>query len=176
MYNVKASTGKPKSDSNHNVGDFHPKLTLTTTWGDFHPNSHQPKCGVIFTWTYTNHNVGWFSLKLTLTITWCDLHPNSQSTITWGDFHLGTTWPALLSVWKSPEVSIPGVCNLCRKLECDQCKQVIHFVGEPRFVASFTWTSFCSALMVDRFHSVLPQVYAQGASLFWLSQSSRNFS
>jgi len=34
-----------------------------------------------------------------------DFHQNSQSTITSGDFHLGTTWPPLLSGWKSPGVT-----------------------------------------------------------------------
>jgi len=38
-----------------------------------------------------------------------DFHLSSQSTITSGDFHLGTTWPPLLSGWKSTGVSIPGV-------------------------------------------------------------------
>jgi len=47
--------------------------------------------------------------KLTVTITSGDFQPNSQSTITSGDFYLGTTWPLLLFGWKSPGVNIPGV-------------------------------------------------------------------
>jgi len=76
------------------------KITLTITSFDFHPK---------LTLNITSGRSGDFHLKLTLPITQDDFHPNSQSTVTSGDFHLGTTWPPLVSGWKSPEVSIPGV-------------------------------------------------------------------
>jgi len=59
------------------------KLTLIITSGDFHP-------------------------KLTLTIMSGDFHPNSQSAVTSGEFHLRTTWPLLLSGWKSPGLLFQG--------------------------------------------------------------------
>jgi len=44
-----------------------------------------------------------------------------------------------------------GAINLCRKLKSYQCRQVL-----PSLVlAAGMWTSFCSVLMVDRFHSVV---------------------
>jgi len=46
--------------------------------------------------------------------------------------------------------------NLCRKRESDQCRQVVRFVGPG--------TSFFSALMVDKFHSV---VSSQGSYPQW---------
>jgi len=70
FYNAKASTGKQKTHSNHNVGWFS-------------------------TQTHTYYNVGWFSPELTLTIMSGDFHPNSQSSHSVGWFspkdHLATT-------------------------------------------------------------------------------------
>jgi len=101
------------------------EVILTITSGDFHP-------------------------KLTLTITWGDYHPNSQSNITSNNFLLGATWPPLLFEWKSPRVSIPGVWEIfaenLKVINADKCSPSL-YVG--------TWTSFCSVLMVDRFHSVV---------------------
>ena len=88
FYNVKASTGKQK--------------------------------------THSNHNVGWFSPR----------------------YHMATT-PVRVEItggWYSR-----GVSNLCRKLESDQCRQVFPSLA----LAVGTWISFCSVLMVDRFHSVV---------------------
>jgi len=42
FYNVKASTGKQKTHSNHNVGLFSPELTLTITSGDVHLGTTWP--------------------------------------------------------------------------------------------------------------------------------------
>jgi len=67
-------------------------------------------------------------------------------TITSGDFHLGTTWPPLLSGWKSPGVGIPVV----RVIFAENLK-VLPYLA----LAVGTWTSFCSVLMVDRFHSLV---------------------
>jgi len=127
---------------------------------------------VIFTWTHTNHNVGWFYPELTLTITT-------------GDFHLGTTWPPFLSGWKSPGFSIPGVwvtiAENLKAINANKCSPCL---------AGGTWTSFCcfdggrvpQRCLVSKVMSSikcfghLSHVHAQGASIFWLSQSSRNFS
>jgi len=38
-----------------------------------------------------------------------DFHPNSKLTITSRGFHLGTTWPPLLSGWKLPWIYISEV-------------------------------------------------------------------
>jgi len=144
FFNVKASTGKQKTHSNHNVGWFSPELTLTIIWGDFHP-------------------------EITLTITS-------------GDFHLGTAWPPLLPGWKSPEISIPGVWVIVAE------NLIVFNAGtcSPSLAVS-TWTSFCSVLMVNRFHSVVlsqsscPQWNALAfyrkcphnkSKPFWFSQSS----
>jgi len=35
--------------------------------------------------------------------------PKTHTNHNVGDFHLGTTWPPLLSGWKSTGVSIPGL-------------------------------------------------------------------
>jgi len=79
-----------------------------------------------------------------------DFHPNSQSTITSGDFHLETTWPPLLSGWKSPWVSIQGVWVIfaenLKVINADKCSPSL---------AVGTLASFCSVLMVDRFHRVV---------------------
>jgi len=76
--------------------------------------------------THSNHNVGWFSPR----------------------YHVATT-PVPVEIiggWYSS-----GVSNLCRKLESDQCRQVLPSLA----LVVGTWTSFCSVLMVDRFHSVV---------------------
>ena len=123
FYNVKASTGKQK--------------------------------------TYSNHNFGWYS--------------------PW--YHVATSpvWVESTRGWYSS-----GVSNLCKKRESDQCRQVLHrwhwqLAREPRFVLFWCWTG-STALSGLKFMSsikcfgLLPQVHAQqGASRFWLRQSSRNF-
>ena len=75
--------------------------------------------------------------------------------------------------------------NLCGKLESDQCRQVLPIVGS--WNVNLVWFCFDSGqvpqrCLVSKFMSsikcfgLLPQVHArQGASLYWLTQSSRNF-
>ena len=157
---VKASRGKQKTHFYHTTKWFSPELTLTITFTKFSP-------------------------KLSLIITPEDFHPNSQSTITSSCFHLGTTRPPLLSRWKLPGVSVPGVLVIfaenLKVINADKCSPSL---------AGGTWTSCCCfvggqvpqrCLVSEVMSSIkcfglLPQVHAQqGASLFWLSQSSRNF-
>ena len=108
--------------------------------------------------THSNHDVGWLSPR----------------------YHVATTpvWVEITGVWYSG-----GVSNLCRKLESDQCRQVLPSLA----LAVGTWTSFCSVfdggqrclvsmcMSSMKCFGLLPQVHAQGASLFWLGQSSGNF-
>ena len=103
---------------------------------------------MIFTRTHTNHNVGWFSPELT-----------NNHNIGWFSprDHVATT-----PVWvESPGVSIPWVWVGAWNLFTGQ-------VPQRCLVSKFMSSIICFDL--------LPQVHAQqGASLFWLSQSSRNF-
>jgi len=109
-------------------------------------NFHNVKTSTGKQKTHSNHNVGWYSPEISLTITS-------------GDFHLGTTTPPLLSGWKSPEVSIPGVWVIVAEnlnvINADKCSPSL---------AVCMWTSFCSVLMVDRFHSV---VWSQSSCSQW---------
>ena len=99
------------------------------------------------------YNLG--NQKLTLTATWGDFHPNSQSTITSGDFHLGTTWPPLLSWWKSPGVSIPGVWVIFAEnlevVNADKCSPPL-VVGTwthgRNFVVKWGGTAWCETNIV----------------------------
>jgi len=78
-----------------------------------------------------------------------------------------------------------GVSNLCRKLGSDQCRQALPIVGSWHvnlFLLCFDGGQVPKRCLVSKFMSsikcfgLLPQVHTQqGASLFWLSQSSRNF-
>ena len=76
--------------------------------------------------THSNHNLGWSSPR----------------------YHVAT---APLRVEITGDWYSRGVSNLCRKLDSDQCRQVL----PPLALAVDTWTSFCSVLMVHRFHSVV---------------------
>jgi len=120
------------------------------------------KTAVLSIFTMSRHQQG--NKKLTLTITS-------------GGFHLGTTWPPLLEItggWYSR-----GVSNLCRKLESDQCQQVLQLLA-PAVVARephFDGGQVPQRCLVSKFmssikcFSLLPQLHAQqGTSLFWLSQ------
>jgi len=139
------------------------KLTLTITSGD---NVGSPQ-------THTNHNVGRFPPEIT-------------STIMWGDFHLRTTRPPLLFRWKSSGVSIPGVWLIfaenLKVINAGKCPHRWHWqlAREPRFVLFWWWTGLTalSALKVHVLKKILWPFTTraqQGASLFWLIQSSRNF-
>jgi len=69
-----------------------------------------------------------------------------------GDVHLGTTWPPLLFGWKSPGISIPGVCVIF----AENLNVINAEKGSPSLAVG-TWNTFCYVLMVlvDRFHSVV---------------------
>jgi len=77
------------------------------------------------------------------------------------------------------------VSNLCRKLESDQRRQVLPIVGSWHVnlvLLCFDGGQVPQRCLVSKFMSSIkcfgpsPQVHAQqGASLFWLIQSSRNF-
>jgi len=86
---------------------------------------------------HTDYNEGWFPPELALTITLVD-------------FHLGTTWPQLLSGWKSPGSSTPRVWVIfaenLKVIYVDRCSASL-VVG--------TRTSFFLLGMVERFHSVV---------------------
>jgi len=99
-------------------------------------------------------------------------------TITSGDFHLGTTWPPLLSRWKSPGVSIPGVwvifAEKLKVINAGKCSHRWHWqlAHEPCFVL-FSCGQVPQRCLVSRFMSsikcfgLLTQVHAQqGAYLF----------
>jgi len=79
FHNVKASTGKQKTHSSHNVGWFLPQTDTNHNVGWFSPQTH------------INHNVGWFLPEITLTITSGDCHPNYTNQN---------------AVWFSPELTI----------------------------------------------------------------------
>jgi len=110
--------------------------------------------------THSNHNVGWSSLR----------------------YHVATTpvWVEITGGWYSR-----GVSDLCRKLESDQCRQVLPIVGSWHVnlvLSCFDGGQVPQRCLVSKFMSsikcfgLLPQVHAQqGAILLWLSQSSRNF-
>ena len=104
--------------------------------------------------THSNHNVGCFSPR----------------------YHVATT-PVRVEITGGSYST--GVSNLCRKLESDQCRQVLQSLArEPRFDSEqVPQRCLVSKLMSSiKCFGLLPQVHAQqGASLFWLSQSSRNF-
>jgi len=61
-------------------------------------------------------------------------------TIKSGDFHLDTTWPPLLSRWKSPEVGIPGewviFAENLKVINAGKCSHRWHWqlAREPHFV------------------------------------------
>ena len=63
-----------------------------------------------------------------------------------GYFHLGTTWPPLLSGWKSPGVGIPGVWAIFAGnlivINAGKCSHRWHWqlTREPRFVLFSWWT------------------------------------
>jgi len=109
--------------------------------------------------------------KLTLTITSGDFHHKLTPTITPDDFHPGTTWAPLLYGWKLPGVRFPGgVSNLCRKLESDQCRQVLPTVGRWHVnvvLFCFNGRQVRQRFLVSKFMSsikcfgLLPQVHAQ---------------
>jgi len=67
-------------------------------------------------------------------------------TITSGDFHLDTTWPPLLSGWKSPGVGIPGAWVIfaenLKVINAGKCSHRWHWqlAGEPHFVLFWWWT------------------------------------
>jgi len=71
----------------------------------------------------------------------------------WGAFHLGTTWPPLLSGWKSPGISIPGVWVIfaenLKVINANKCSPSL--VREPRFVLFRLWTD-CTALSGLKVH------------------------
>ena len=64
---------------------------------------------------------------------WRDQQGNKKLalTTTWGDLHLGTTWPPLLSGWKSPGVGIPGVWVIfaenLKVINADKCSRRWHW-------------------------------------------------
>ena len=92
FFNVKASTRKQKTHSNHNAGWFSPELTLSIIWGDFHP-------------------------ELTLTITSDDFHLGTA----WPPLLPGykspeVSMPSLQKTWKwSMHTSAPHRWQLARQ-------------------------------------------------------------
>jgi len=109
-------------------------------------------------------------------------------TITSGDFHLGTTWPPLLSRWKSPGVSIQGVwvisAEKLKVINAGKCSHRWHWqlAHEPCFVL-FSWWAGSTALSGLKVHVLNKMLWPFNTSActtrsipFWLSQSSRNFS
>ena len=108
-------------------------------------------------------------------------------TITWGDLHVGATWPPLLSGWKSPGVVIPGVWVIfvenLKVINAGKCSHCWHWqLARDLVLSCFDGGQVPQRCLVTKFMSsikcfgLLPQVHAQqGASLFWLSQCSRNF-
>jgi len=160
LYNVMTLTGKPKTHFNRNVGWFSAQTHTNHNVGWFSPEPTPTIMWVIFIWTHTNHNVGWFSRELILTMTWDDFYPNSQST-TLGDLLLGTTWPTLLSGWKSPKVGILGLwvifaVNLkvikSMQKSTPHCWQFELAHDEPRFVVFWWWTGFTVLLSGLKVH------------------------
>ena len=101
-------------------------------------------------------------------------------TIASGDFHLGTTWPPLLSRWKSQGVGIPVVWVIfaenLKVINAGKCSHRWHWqlAREPRFVLFWWWTG-STAMSGLKFMSSIkcfdlsPQVHIQqGAGSFWL--------
>ena len=105
-----------------------------------------------------------------------DFHPNSQSTITSGDFHLGTTWwPPLLSRWKSPGVSFPGVWVIfAENLKVINANKCSHRWQANLVLFCFGGGQVPQRCLVSKFISSIKcfdlaqQVHTQGAGLFQL--------
>jgi len=107
----------------------------------------------------------WISVVLPIFTMWRYQQGNKKltPTITWGDLHLGTAWPPLLSGWKSPGAGIPGVWVIfaenLKVINAGMCSHRWHWqlAREPRFVLFWWWTgsTALSGLKVHVLNKVL---------------------